>query len=454
MNWTGLLLIVVLMLASGIATTTPTSSGAKTIVVPDTYPTITEALTNAQSGDTIFIREGNYSGPINQTITVDKTISIVGENNQNTTINLQPAYTSWWILTAYYESSNDAIAFEADDCQLSNLTLVNYHGAAISAVGNRMQITGNNITSTLLVNGSRCNIADNICPAIRANVSYSNIVGNSAPSYINVEGSYNLIKNNDCRGISLSGTRNVVNSNLLTNDYGYSAINLGNCNDNVIYRNEVAGTFGYGLDMWFSSDNLIVANSLTNCHVGSFALGGCFNNRIYLNSIKNSNWYDRYYYDFYSDRWIRNGTSTIEVSHNFWDNGSMGNYWSNYNGTDANWDGIGDEPYVLKLSVEHFEGENTEIIGDSDNYPLMNPLDIVNVGFELPHWVDSVGTETPIDNLTIPEQSTQIPSPTATLQPEETGINPINQALIMGIVGIVVVVAVAGVVLVVYCKKR
>jgi hypothetical protein len=45
-------------------------------------------------------------------------------------------------------------------------------------------------------------------------------------------------------------------------------------------------------------------------------------------------------------------------TNNVWDNGSEGNYWSNYNGTDLDNDGIGD----TKLPWEGV-----------DNYPLMNP---------------------------------------------------------------------------------
>jgi nitrous oxidase accessory protein NosD len=46
-------------------------------------------------------------------------------------------------------------------------------------------------------------------------------------------------------------------------------------------------------------------------------------------------------------------------STNSWDNGSKGNYWSDYAGTDSNGDGIGDTPHVLY--------ENNQ-----DNFPLMN----------------------------------------------------------------------------------
>ena len=45
-----------------------------------------------------------------------------------------------------------------------------------------------------------------------------------------------------------------------------------------------------------------------------------------------------------------------------WDNGRLGNYWSDYKGHDSNGDGIGDVPYVFDVQNE-------------DRYPLMdNPL--------------------------------------------------------------------------------
>jgi parallel beta-helix repeat protein len=49
--------------------------------------------------------------------------------------------------------------------------------------------------------------------------------------------------------------------------------------------------------------------------------------------------------------------NTTEPPH-CWDNGREGNFWSDYNGTDANNDGIGDTPYVIDLL-------------NLDRYPLM-----------------------------------------------------------------------------------
>jgi hypothetical protein len=58
---------------------------------------------------------------------------------------------------------------------------------------------------------------------------------------------------------------------------------------------------------------------------------------------------------------------SLSIHANSWDNGypSGGNYWSDYNGTDADHDGIGDTPYVI-------DANNT------DQYPLIQPhMDIL-----------------------------------------------------------------------------
>ena len=55
-----------------------------------------------------------------------------------------------------------------------------------------------------------------------------------------------------------------------------------------------------------------------------------------------------------------------------WDDGKKGNYWSDYNGTDINGDGIGDKPYIIDVL-------------NRDRYPFMqNPVNLPKVAFGFP----------------------------------------------------------------------
>jgi parallel beta-helix repeat protein len=56
---------------------------AETIIVPDDYSTIQGAINAANTGDTIFVRNGTYHGPV----IVDKMVSLVGENKEATVID-------------------------------------------------------------------------------------------------------------------------------------------------------------------------------------------------------------------------------------------------------------------------------------------------------------------------------------------------------------------------------
>ncbi len=51
---------------------------------------------------------------------------------------------------------------------------------------------------------------------------------------------------------------------------------------------------------------------------------------------------------------------------NFWDNGAVGNYWSDYAGIDSNGDGIGDTPYVVDSpnNIDHYPMMESVIINE------------------------------------------------------------------------------------------
>jgi nitrous oxidase accessory protein len=326
----------------------PANAGAKTIVVPDDYPTITAAIGNATNGDTILVREGTYEEPINQTIIIDKTLFIIGENAENTIIKMYPAYNISWILTAAFFSYSDAITINADNVRISNLTISLVPGGYITTLADMTQIIDNNIITAfetgLVVNGSYCNITDN----------------NSGGS-ISLNGFHNIIARNSFYRVTINKDFNIISNNTLSGD----GVNLSNASNNVIYENNISSaTADFGVS--------IVDNSFHNIIYNNNILARMYDVDIRSRSAENNTFYNNNFLMRLtpSNELVRLYTYTLTLA-NFWDNGEEGNYWEDYNGTDANRDGIGDTPYVI-------DGANV------DNYPLMFPYDIENDTVVLP----------------------------------------------------------------------
>ena len=78
-----LLLIFIFISTTVILQPVTVKAEAKTIIVPDDFASLTEAVNAASNGDVIFLREGTYEGPINQTLTINKTIHLIGQEKRN-----------------------------------------------------------------------------------------------------------------------------------------------------------------------------------------------------------------------------------------------------------------------------------------------------------------------------------------------------------------------------------
>ena len=416
---------------------------AKTIVVPTDYPTIQEAINNARNGDTIFIRSGTYEGPIDQTIIIDKTLTIIGENVDNTILELYPAYSVSTILFYAYYDYSDAIEIVAENFRLLNLSVtipaltstpsfpgyivVSQKGGDISATGDKTEIAGNKITTEISVKGSYCKITENVAAGLRIDGSLNEASRNSFSSYgfqtqggsIWIYGESNVVKDNNCGALYLSYTNSslISGNKVLSASDVYSGIDVGRSDNNVFCRNEIYG-FEFGFRFWFSSGNTIVANIIddpdeTKISVASMSFGNSSNNRIYLNNFVDE--HAEYVYDFYTDSNYRSSNPGMTPSSNSWDNGTIGNYWSSFNATDANSNGVYDTPYTIDSH-------------NQDNLPLTTQVNIDSVIFELP---SPKPTQSPSPTPTLPPNQTSSPTPPPPTTPSpspELSLSPLPTA--------------------------
>jgi len=138
--------------------------------------------------------------------------------------------------------------------------------------------------------------------------------------------------------------------------------------DNFIEKNRLLGNqIGIRLS-GYTSKNQVVNNALTSNVLG-ISIDYSDNNTIVANEISN-NLYgitsNAYHNKIFHNNFINN-TNQISIyqSVDIWDNGVEGNYWSNYNGVDSDYDGIGDSEHTIY-------GENI------DHYPLMGMFSSFN----------------------------------------------------------------------------
>ena len=446
------LLLVLVLAASSIVSVLPVKAEARTIVVPDDYATISLAIENALDGDTVFVKKGTYQ---ESTLAINKSLLLIGEDVDGTILNLDPPLVEAMILYNRLMILSTAITINANNVKLQGFT-VNIprdeygYGGGLHANGDGIEVINNKIANnSVYLSGSMLNIT---CNSIQGTleVAGSNItVANNTIKYnLKVQGTFNLISANEIgsgyywSGIHLDGSFNCVVGNSfssMSTDHsnfnvivGNSFVNLdmrkygeGGCNNTIISKNRVTGNGGINDGIWLydGENNTISGNSIHNCENAltlgtSYSTASARSNSIYLNNfINNSNHIAP----------ISGSDHTV----NHFDNGVKGNYYDDYQGNDANWDGVGDSPYTIQETRwdEELKSDVT-IVFFQDNYPLMSPFDIDGFSVELPEWASS-------SLSTLPEPDTSTPFP----------IIPVVTAT-------VAVVAVIGVGLLVYFRKR
>lgn len=458
-----LLPVFFLVTASLSAVASLTASGeSPRIVVPDNYVTIGEAVSNAKDGDVIFVKSGIY---VENQIVINKPVSLLGENPENTTIKLTCTASIYEAFGYdFYNFSPYGIVITANNVTIDGFKVIpdgtlNLDEKCINVTGSFTQIkhniiedihgirfggsnqalAENNMTGTPIEIYSSFNdiSANNVVGGGVALSGYHNIILDNAfyNSSIDVSGSLNTIHGNNITGslalwksdkatiaknnitsggisltespnctvktnvvhmtgiclkessgiiiennfikkgnISLKGScSNIIENNNITGGsilLEYDDDSVQASSDNVIRKNRI--TNGTGLNLLFrSDDNLVYANLVENCLFGlTWSVPGVQNGTIYHNNFVNNT----VQFSLINSEWAPSWGFYIYNSGYFYvDNGSAGNYWSNYDGIDANGDGFGDTPYIIQ---EGNEEKSVPFI--IDRYPLMFPFDVEN----------------------------------------------------------------------------
>ncbi len=184
-----------------------------------------------------------------------------------------------------------------------------------------------------------------------------------------------IANNNIFNGVYLYNSNfNNLTYNTVNNNGGYG-ISGHHCNGSVFLENDVRFN-EQGIRISYANNNTFKANTiLDNFLYGVFVHGTCNNNLFYGNIFNNP----------LALNALSNAPNTS------WDNGSIGNYWHDYDGYDTDGDNIGETPYLSGNII--------------DNFPICYSLDTFSpiITILSPSENDVFGEDSPEFSITIEE---------------------------------------------------
>ncbi|RZN14934.1 MAG: hypothetical protein EF812_04060 [Methanosarcinales archaeon] len=161
-------------------------------------------------------------------------------------------------------------------------------------------------------------------------------------NYVNISGfTVENATGNQEAGIYLNSTQhcNISSNDVTNNDDG---IYLHSSSNNTLTNNPANSNNNFGIYLHSSSNNTLTENTASNNYYGIY-LYHSSNNLLYHNSL------------------INNTNNAHDTGTNQWNTSIVGNYYSDYTGSDNDSDGIGDTSYQIP------GGSNI------DYFPLMHP---------------------------------------------------------------------------------
>jgi len=274
------------------------------------YTTIQAGVDAANAGDTVRVWDGVYYERVN----IDKTISLIGNGSDTTTINgtnfggVVSIWSNWCNVSgfnititncSFWFNDYGLIMSDTKDCQIFNCEFHKGFSGIMLSESNNCQVVNVTASDTMESGINLVSSDDNDISqcTLKNNLGHGMIVYNSKKNHVH----NNTIMSNNFDGISISGSKN-----------------------NIFQHNLIADNkrVGINVDSSSASNSILINNIISNGALQA----------------------------------IDNGTSNI------WNNSQCGNYWSDWTSPDSEPDGIVDNPYNINGTS-----------GSKDFYPLTDP---------------------------------------------------------------------------------
>lgn len=193
------------------------------------FSSIQEGIDAAYPGGTVYVYNGTYF----ENIVIDKSLTLIGENNINTIIDGR--------------STGNAVKVNAD--------YVKIQGFTIQHSGHTYPLSGINLSSDY--NVVQDNIIMNNFYGLTLYLSSDNTISN------------NIIQNNDHCGIYMSKSTNNTITNNTIQYHTYNGIGVYYSSDgNLIHGNNLSNNGFCGVNIRISSDNNVIGNNLSDNNIG------------------------------------------------------------------------------------------------------------------------------------------------------------------------------------------
>ena len=294
----------------------------RTIIVPDEFSSIQEAINNSNDGDTIYVKAGTYY----ENVFVNKALTLVGEDKSTTIIDaggpvdevLPKPLTVVEVTANNVSISGFTIRNSGDDpflrdsgiylsyvsgCNIyGNILTNNYYGIALYGSSNNsfssntvinnyygieLYDSSNNILRNNYMAGNEYNFGVSGWQFVN-DVDVSNLVDGKSVYYMMNE--KDLVINPstfpDIGYLALVNSTNIIVENLTLTNNGQGLL-LADTTNSSITGNDIRNNYHHGIRLDSSSNCSVSGNTATNNYYG-IALYSSFNNSLSGNTVTNN----------------------------------------------------------------------------------------------------------------------------------------------------------------------